>query len=303
MNQALAIIAIALGKLAIVAFLQQIHGPEHRGRVILLWGIAISNLIINALTVGMIFTQCTPREKLWDEGLPGTCDGRLRNQNTAYFQGSWSAFCDLILALYPVVFFWNVRLNVRVKVGLCVLMGLGVIACVCSIVKTSYLRVLSQTEDITYYIAQLITWNEYGSLTNLSRSCRLTSYQNREMGRSHCRLHPSHPPAPDGVLPQPHQHRSIRDRTHKYQRQINPTTVIFPRLQTTSAHTTCARSRQLISWPRKRGEHPRPGRWEHHEDHRYQSQLRKRVRSTGTERSRRPGGSQRTDMTEMKTVF
>jgi hypothetical protein len=52
----------------------------------------------------------------------------------------------------------------RIKVGLCLLMGLGVIACACSIVKTTYLRVLSQTEDVTYYIAQLVTWNEYVSL-------------------------------------------------------------------------------------------------------------------------------------------
>jgi hypothetical protein len=45
-------------------------------------------------------------------------------------------------------------------------------------VKTTYLRVLSQTEDVTYYIAQLVTWNEYVSLptkrkeklTNLGRT-------------------------------------------------------------------------------------------------------------------------------------
>lgn len=215
MNQALSILAIALGKLAIVAFLQQIHGPEHRGRVVMLWGVAISNLIINAITIGMIFTQCTPREKLWNEEVPGTCDGRLRNQNTAYFQGSWSAMCDLILALYPVVFFWKVRLNMRVRFGLCILMGLGIIACACSIVKTSYLRVLSQTEDVTYFIARLITWNEYGPPTG-PRLDMLTSCQNREMGRSHCRLHPSHPPPPNSPLSQNPQHRSIRDRPHQY---------------------------------------------------------------------------------------
>lgn len=159
-NQALGIFAIALGKLAIVAFLQQIHGPEHRARVFMLWGVAASNLLINSITIGMIFTQCSPREKLWEYGLPGTCDGRRRNQIVAYVQGSWSALCDLVLALYPVIFFWNVRLTTRIKVGLCLLMGLGVICCACSIVKTIYLRVLSQTEDVTYYIAQLVTWNE-----------------------------------------------------------------------------------------------------------------------------------------------
>ncbi|KAJ5378165.1 uncharacterized protein N7496_005574 [Penicillium cataractarum] len=159
-NQAVGIFAIGTGKLALVAFLQQIHGPEHRGRVTFLWGVAMSNLILNCMTIGMIMTQCSPREKLWDGDLAGTCDGRLRNQNMAYFQGSWSALCDLILALYPVVFFWKVRLDLRVKIGLCFLMGLGVIACACSIIKTTYLRVLSQTDDVTYYLAQLSTWNE-----------------------------------------------------------------------------------------------------------------------------------------------
>lgn len=88
MNQAVGIFAIGTGKLALVAFLQQIHGPEHRGRVTFLWGVAISNLLLNCITIGMIMTQCSPRAKLWNDILMGTCDGRLRNQNMAYFQGS-----------------------------------------------------------------------------------------------------------------------------------------------------------------------------------------------------------------------
>ncbi|KAL1968738.1 hypothetical protein VTN77DRAFT_1564 [Rasamsonia byssochlamydoides] len=159
-NQVLAIFAIGLGKLAIVAFLQQIHGPEDRGKVIALWAVACSNFIINTITIGMVLSQCSPMQKLWDDSLPGTCAGRQRNQNCAYFQGSWSAFCDLILAVYPVAFFWKVQLKLSVKAGLCCLMGFGVIACICSIVKTTELRVLSRTQDVTYWISQLITWNE-----------------------------------------------------------------------------------------------------------------------------------------------
>lgn len=88
-------LATAFGKLAIVAFLQQIHGPEHREWVAGLWILAMSNLIVNAITVGMVLTQCTPLEKLWDFSLPGTCGGLGRNEHIAYFQGSeYSAsFC------------------------------------------------------------------------------------------------------------------------------------------------------------------------------------------------------------------
>ncbi|KAJ5289221.1 hypothetical protein N7478_002251 [Penicillium angulare] len=159
-NQTLGIIATATGKLAIVAFLQQIHGLESRKKVIFLWGVGLSNLVVNFITIALIWTQCDPSAKLWNGELPGNCDGRTRNQQVAYFQGSYSAVCDMVLALYPVMFFWNVRLNRRVKIGLCVLMGLGVAACVCAIVKTTTLRVIAETEDVTYYMAQLIILNE-----------------------------------------------------------------------------------------------------------------------------------------------
>ncbi|KAJ5241792.1 uncharacterized protein N7469_000119 [Penicillium citrinum] len=125
-NQALSILATSLGKLSIVAFLQQIHGPEHRGRVIGLWALATSNLVVNVVTIAIIMTQCSPPGKLWNDKLQGSCSGRQRNEAIAYFQGSWSAFCDLALALYPIVFLWSVKLRMRVKIGLCVLMGLGV---------------------------------------------------------------------------------------------------------------------------------------------------------------------------------
>ncbi|KNG88921.1 hypothetical protein ANOM_002591, partial [Aspergillus nomiae NRRL 13137] len=158
-NQLSALFAIAMGKLAIVAFLQHLHGPEDRWKVAILWIVAFSNLVINVIIILIVLTQCQPLSKLWDDRHPGTCD-YLRTQNCAFFQGSWSALCDLILALYPVSFFWNVQLRLPVKTGLCILMGLGVIACICSIVKTTYLRVLSKTENVTYYLSQLITWNE-----------------------------------------------------------------------------------------------------------------------------------------------
>jgi hypothetical protein len=66
------------------------------------------------------------------------------------------------LALYPIVFFWKVRLDMRVKIGLCFLMGLGVMyqtpsyfdivsfliliprACACSIIKTTVWYILFQ---------------------------------------------------------------------------------------------------------------------------------------------------------------
>lgn len=88
-SQILFVAGMALGKCAIVAFLLQIRGPhEPRAGPIILWIIAISNIFVNGITILFILLQCQPVERLWDERISGTCNGRERNQNFAFFQGS-----------------------------------------------------------------------------------------------------------------------------------------------------------------------------------------------------------------------
>ena len=38
-----------------------------------------------------------------------------------------NAIADLILAFLPIVFLWEVQMNIRTKVGICILMGMGVL--------------------------------------------------------------------------------------------------------------------------------------------------------------------------------
>lgn len=92
-NQTLGVMATGLGKMVIVAFLHQMHGPDNRRRIGFLWGLAASNMLVNCITVGMIYTQCSPSMKLWNADLPGTCDGLVRNLMMAYFQGSTFEGC------------------------------------------------------------------------------------------------------------------------------------------------------------------------------------------------------------------
>lgn len=88
-NMVSAIIAIVTGKLAIIAFLDQIRG-RHKGRPWFLWFIGASNIVVNITVVITIFLQCSPVEKIWDDSIPGECGGRSFNMKYAYFQGSTS---------------------------------------------------------------------------------------------------------------------------------------------------------------------------------------------------------------------
>ncbi|OXV05604.1 hypothetical protein Egran_06628 [Elaphomyces granulatus] len=146
--------------MAVVAFLHRMHGPNQRNRVIFLWTVAGSNAIMNLITLTVILTQCTPISKVWDASVPGYCADVSRIRDYNYVQGSLSALCDFILALYPITFLWELQLKRSVKIGLCMLMGLGILPGICAICKTVKVQQLSfdNLAGIPIHIASVILW-------------------------------------------------------------------------------------------------------------------------------------------------
>ncbi|KAB8267473.1 hypothetical protein BDV30DRAFT_37798 [Aspergillus minisclerotigenes] len=86
-NQFLALIAIGLGKVALVAFIDHLQKHEAKSKRAFLWFIAGSNFIVNMIAAILVFVQCSPAKKLWDEKIPGRCPGRKRVQTFGYIQG------------------------------------------------------------------------------------------------------------------------------------------------------------------------------------------------------------------------
>ena len=178
--QPLQLFANSFGKLPVISYLAMIHGPSHaRLKLSLLWTLGAVQFIGTMIIIVFIFTQCTPIAKLWDEKLPGNCNGEARNQTWAYGQASelalstnesprhgiskfmtgLSAFTDFVLAIYPVCIFWSLQIATAKKVVLSALFGCGILAGVCAIVKTVNLSALSTTTDITHDLGALIIWN------------------------------------------------------------------------------------------------------------------------------------------------
>lgn len=146
-NIAFALIAIGLGKIAIIVFILHIQGYYEPWRSAFLWFMGASTLGINIVTVILIFTQCLPVQVIWETNIRGSCGRRELVKNFGIFQtcefstcmsltpmltldlglSAWSAFCDLALALYPAFLFWNIQtFSLWRKIGISVLFGLGV---------------------------------------------------------------------------------------------------------------------------------------------------------------------------------
>ncbi|RAK97431.1 uncharacterized protein BO80DRAFT_363982 [Aspergillus ibericus CBS 121593] len=160
-NQLLALVAIGLGKLTMVAFLEQIQGYHTKARSIFLWSLAGSNLIVNCIAAILMMLQCSPRRLLWEAYAKGGCPWRTRIQIFGYIQGPWSAFCDFLLALYPMTILARVQaFSILTRIGLCALMGCGIIAGACAIVKTVQLTILTRINDPTEQLGTVIVWNQ-----------------------------------------------------------------------------------------------------------------------------------------------
>lgn len=87
--------------------------------------------------------QCIPLEKSWvpvgDRAIKsGHCFPTSVVESIIIVQGVFSIMTDFIGAGFPVILLWNAKLNMRVKIALNLLMGLGVITGTVCIVRTSY---------------------------------------------------------------------------------------------------------------------------------------------------------------------
>lgn len=86
-----AIVALCLGKLAIINFLITVQGDTLKAKPVRKWFmyfLAYSNFLLCLGMTAMLWIQCEPRKKLWDSELEGQCSGRRRYQICAYF---WSS--------------------------------------------------------------------------------------------------------------------------------------------------------------------------------------------------------------------
>ncbi|KAL9599084.1 MAG: hypothetical protein Q9179_003688 [Wetmoreana sp. 5 TL-2023] len=105
-TQPLQLVANTVGKFSIAALLVTLHGPRYaRTKSIFIWSLAAVQSIICVIGIAMIYAQCNPVAKLWQDPSPKNCPGRTRNQNFAYAQGD--AIANLVI--------WNTQVTTGLR--------------------------------------------------------------------------------------------------------------------------------------------------------------------------------------------
>lgn len=96
----------------------------------LIWPLRIAIVVLllsNAVITFIWIFQCWPVQAVWDNSIKDfKCLSHSRMVQLVFAQAMFSVISDFGLAIYPIFILWNNSMSWKDKIGVWVLMGLGV---------------------------------------------------------------------------------------------------------------------------------------------------------------------------------
>ncbi|SLM40375.1 hypothetical protein LPUS_11156 [Lasallia pustulata] len=121
--------------------------------------LAAVNAIAAVLGVTLIFTQCSPTQKLWDHGIKGGhCISPSVQKDIGLWKASLSAASDLLTAVWPIAIVATLHMKPRIKWLLGTLFALTLVAMIACIVQAYYLSLNTVRNDQTFVAAVVVFW-------------------------------------------------------------------------------------------------------------------------------------------------
>ncbi|KAK1990331.1 integral membrane protein [Colletotrichum falcatum] len=150
------IMSFSLPKLAVICLLTRLLNPGTLHKWFLWWMGVWCQLTLVA-TVGLLIGRCTPARSLWDFSVPGTCFDPAVLVDYSIYAGTFSAFVDVYLAVYPAIVLFKLQMRLKKKLALSCALGIGSISGAVAIYKTTRLPLLAN-EDYSYETPDLVVW-------------------------------------------------------------------------------------------------------------------------------------------------
>lgn len=96
--------------------------------------------------------QCTPRAKIWNPELPGTC---LRYQTYTVATGIFNVVSDSLMLVFPIICIWNLQMSNKRKVGVSAIFFVGSLALTASILRVVFSGISDGSQDQTFTLSRV----------------------------------------------------------------------------------------------------------------------------------------------------
>jgi hypothetical protein len=136
------VLSTTIIKVSILFFYRRITGSLKSAFVYSVWAMVGFCVVPSTIFVFLIIFTCSPVVgffHLFD------ISWRLRNEVTCLDEGAIIVACaivgtvqDCLVGLLPVLLVWNLKMSKRQKVALCGIFSVGMLTCICGILRTYY---------------------------------------------------------------------------------------------------------------------------------------------------------------------
>jgi hypothetical protein len=150
--------AFSFPNISIAILVCQLLDPNPR-RTVILYGMAILQVVFAMITISLAFAQCRPTRKLWEKTLPGSCWSPNVLNYFSYWLCAYTTLTDVILAVVPIRAFWSLQMPRSTKIGLCVMMSMTMLSAIVTIIKGTYLNLFTDTTDPRENVLVLELWD------------------------------------------------------------------------------------------------------------------------------------------------
>ena len=154
--------ALVFAKISMSCTLLRILGESLRWRYVL-YGIIVTQILIGVTINSFQFSLCKPLSAIWDPvvaAAPGTvCSAPEVAQTSIWVTASITILTDVILSLIPLTFIVRIQRPLRERIAVAVIMGLGIIASISSIYKTTLAKNYGITGDTLTDGIALTLWS------------------------------------------------------------------------------------------------------------------------------------------------
>jgi len=127
----------------------------------IIWTVMVVHTAYGTFFFFLFVLQCRPSAYFWTRytGGKGTCIDPNITVSATYGYSAVSCWTDWTMAILPVFLIWNLQMNIRTKISVALILGMGAIASTATIVRIPYVKGLANQEDFLYATTDVAIWS------------------------------------------------------------------------------------------------------------------------------------------------
>lgn len=138
----------------------------------LVWGNFWFTIIFNTVLMFLYAFQCLPAKANIDLSLRFHPDTRCLNYLPLYYSGSiLHVISDILLIAAPIKLVLGLQMSFKKKITVCIMLGIGGLAVLCSVVRMGYILNYTKGTDMTWDAVEVSAWGHLEVTLAVASAC------------------------------------------------------------------------------------------------------------------------------------